>query len=243
MVLSEGGFRVAGVSISTYVNFKVFSLFRDRLLPTINGYRKDEKDSDLYRHIFLAPESYSKKRVFQVKGVLTPYCCLWATSPLKFSKDFYSRSVLPVDFAYKNKEEKDVVERGFLYDYEQTFEFSSGSYFKDFSGQVNQDLLDMDRLRYFYINVDELLFGYTSVCELTLNDLVPSESVDQESGNRSFNLGGKYTLRITLPILSKGDYLNGVKVFLNEHTFYEREVEEVGSSVPPDNPGVMWEHE
>jgi hypothetical protein len=220
-------------------------LFRDRLTPTVNKYRRDEKDADLYRHLFLAPENYSKKRVFQVRGVLSPYCCLWATSPLKFNKQFYSRSVLPIDFSYVDHNGEQVVDRGFLYDYEKTFEFSSGSFFKDFVGQVNQDLLDFDRLRYFKVNVDELLKGYDCVIELMLNDVVTSEVVDQASDNRSFVLGGKYTLKITLPILSKPKSLEGVSVYLNSHQIYQREVVDL-SAVPHQPPsslgaGVVWE--
>jgi hypothetical protein len=224
---------------------KIFELFRDRLTPIVNKYRKDEKDTDLYRHLFLAPESYSKKRVFQVRGVLSPYCCLWATSPLKFNKQFYPRSVLPIDFSYVDAGGEEAVDRGFLYDYEKTFEFSSGSFFKDFVGQVNQDILDFDRLRYFKINVGELLKGYDCVIELMLNDVVTSETVDQASGNRSFILGGKYSLKITLPILSKPKSLDSVSVFLNSHQIYQREAVDVSVNIqqpsPPLNAGVVWE--
>jgi hypothetical protein len=153
---------------------------------------------------------------------------------------------LPVDFSFKDQDEKDHVERGFLYDYEKTFEFSSGSFFKDFIGQINQDLLDMDRIRFFRLNVDELLYGYSCVCELMLTDLVPSESVDQESGSRSFNLGGKYTLKVTLPILSKSYYLERIRIFLNGHSFYERTVDEVfmgkKSEQDSSDSGVVWEN-
>jgi hypothetical protein len=219
------------VSIGTYVEFKIFELFRDRMLPIVNQYRKEEKGGELYRHLFLAPENYSKKRVFQVKGVLSPYCCLWSTSPLRFNKEFYSRSVLPRYFSYIDSDGKERCESGFLYDYEKNFEFSAGSFFKDFIGQVNQDLLDFDRLRYFKINVDELLPGFSCVCELMLSDISSSESVDQVSDNRSFTLGAKYVLKITLPILSKTFFVNRVRVYLEGHKIYEREVVEVSTSV------------
>jgi hypothetical protein len=221
------GLSVPSVSIDSYVVFKVFELFRDRLLPIVNQYRKDEKETDLYRHLFLAPESYSKKRVFQVRGVLSPYCCLWSTSPLKFNKDFYARSVLPRDFEYVDSENLKRHEGGFLYDYEKTFEFSAGSFFKDFIGQVNHDLLEFDRLRYFKVNVDELLRGFSCVCELTLSDISSSESVDQVSENRLFNLGAKYGLKITLPIMARSSYIEKVQLFLNGGKIYEREVVEV----------------
>jgi hypothetical protein len=231
-------FGLPSISISTYVEFKIFELFRDRMLPIINQYRKDEKETDLYRHLFLAPENYSKKRVFQVRGVLSPYCCLWSTSPLKFNKDFYSRSVLPRSFSYVDFEGKQRYEQGFLYDYEKTFEFSAGSFFKDFIGQINQDLLDFDRLRYFKINVDELLPGFRSVCELTLSDISSSESVDQVSDNRSFTLGAKYSLKITLPIISKSFFISMIRIYLNDHKIYEREVTEV-SAAPAVSPPTV----
>jgi hypothetical protein len=233
------------VSIGTYVEFKIFELFRDRMLPIVNQYRKEEKDSELYQHLFLAPENYSKKRVFQVRGVLSPYCCLWATSPLKFNKDFYSRSVLPRYFTFFDEDGKDRRVSGFLYDYEKNFEFSAGSFFKDFIGQVNQDLLDFDRLRYFKINVDELLPGFSCVCELMLADISSSEVVDQVSDNRSFTLGAKYVLKITLPIISKTTFINRIRVYLNEHKIYEREVMEVSaaSSVVTEVSGSSEEEE
>jgi hypothetical protein len=227
------------VSISTYVEFKVFELFRDRMLPIVNQYRKHEKEGEVYRHLFLAPENYSKKRVFQVRGVLSPYCCLWATSPLRYNKDFYARSVLPREFVFVNAEGNEQCEGGFLCDYEKTFEFSAGSFFKDFIGQVNQDLLDLDRLRYFEVNVDELLPGFHSVCELMLLDMSSSESVDQASDNRSFTLGAKYSLKITLPILSKSSFISKVRLYLDGHKIYEREAVEisVGSAVPVGSSG------
>jgi hypothetical protein len=227
------------VSVSTYVEFKVFELFRDRMLPIVNQYRKKEKGDEVYRHLFLAPENYSKKRVFQVRGVLSPYCCLWATSPLKYNKDFYARSVLPRDFVFINAEGKEQYEGGFLCDYEKTFEFSAGSFFKNFIGQVNQDLLDLDRLRYFEVNVDELLPGFHCVCELMLLDMSSSESVDQASDNRSFTLGAKYSLKITLPILSKSFFIDKVRLYLEGHKIYEREVVEVPISpaVPAGSSG------
>jgi hypothetical protein len=229
------------------VEFKVFELFRDRMLPIVNQYRKDEKEGELYRHLFLAPENYSKKRVFQVRGVLSPYCCLWATSPLKFNKDFYSRSVLPRHFVFYDSDGRERHEAGFLYDYEKSFELSAGSFFKDFIGQVNHDLLDFDRLRYFRINVDELLPGFSCVCELGLSDISSSESVDQVAENRSFTLGAKYGLKITLPVLSKSSFLGGVKLYLDGHKLYEREVSEVSAgessagSVSDDSDGAFFE--
>lgn len=215
-----------GRNLDTYTMFKVFNIFRERMLPIVNKYRKDDKDTDFYRHIFLAPESYSKKRAFQVKGVLSPFTCLWASSPLNYSKEFYSRSVLPQDFLYTvDGEER--VDRGFLYDYEKTFELSASSYFADFRASVMQDILDLDRLRYFDINVDELLPGYSCVIELMLENLAQSENVDQASGNRSFDLGAKYRVKVTLPVLSKAElYIERIRVFLESQLIWMRETVE-----------------
>jgi len=216
---------VIGGNLSTYVTFKLFQLFKDRLLPLVNEYRRDDKTTDIYKHIFLAPESFSKKRAFQVRGVSSPFVCLWAASPLSYNKAFYSRSVLPIDFEYTDclkcdpcTKDKDCpglkMDRGFLYDYEQKFELSSSSFFADFRASIMQDLLGMDRIRYFDINVDELLPGYSCKIELLLENLVQNETVDQVGGNRSFDLGAKYNLKITLPVLSKPElYITKIKAF------------------------------
>ena len=217
-------------ALNTYVEFKIFEIFRDRMLPIVNRYRRDDKDTEIYRHIFLAPESYSKKRAFQVKGVLSPFVCLWASSPLSYVKEFYSRSVLPQDFLY-TVDGKEQLDRGFLYDYEKSFELSSSSFFADFRASVMQDLLDLDRLRYFDINVDELLPGYSCVIELLLENMVQKENVDQSGGNRSFDLGAKYHLKVTLPVLSKPElYIEKVKLYLNSRLEWLRETIEY---VPP----------
>jgi hypothetical protein len=228
------------VSLDTFVTLKVFDLFRTRLVPIVNAYRKDDVKTELYKHIFLAPESYSKKRAFQVKGVSSPFVCLWASSPLSYSKAFYARSVMPIDFEYleeclhcdtctKDTRCKGLtLARGFLYDYEKTFELSSSSYFANFRGAVMQDLLDLDRVRYFDINVDELLPGYSCKIELLLENMAQSEQVDQTVDNRSFNLGAKYTLRVTLPVLSKSElYIQKVNMFIHSYSDWLRESQEV----------------
>ena len=205
------------VGLQSYLVFKLFEIYRDRMLPIINEYRREGGDrDDVYRHIFLAPESYSKKRAFQVRGVLSPFVCMWASSPLKYAKDFYARSVLPRYFEYEVDGEHRV-DKGFLYDYEMGFELSSSSFFADFRAAVNQDLLDLDRLRYVSLNVDELLPGFSCVAELMLEDMTQKENVDQAGGNRSFDLGARYTLRVTLPVLSKPElYIERVRLFLGD---------------------------
>ena len=214
-------------NLDTYVVFKIFNIFRTRMLPLVNHYRKDTKETELYRHLFLAPESFSKKRAFQVKGVLSPFVCIWATSSLSYTKEFYSRSVLPQDFEFVS-DGKTVVEPGFLYDYQKSFEVSSNSFFADFRASVAQDLLDLDRIRYFRVNVDELLPGYPCVIELLLDNMVQKDNVDQTGGNRSFDLGAKYNLKITLPVLSRSElYLENLRLFLNSESIWQREVSTV----------------
>ena len=214
-------------NFDTYITFKIFQIFRNRMLPLINAYRKDDKDTDLFKHLFLAPESYNKKRAFQVKGVSSPFVCLWASSPLSYTKEFYGRSVLPQDFEWE-EDGKIRVQTGFLYDYTKSFELSSSSFFADFRASVMQDLLDLDRIRYIDVNVDELLKGYPCTIELQLDNLVQRENVDQASDNRSFDLGAKYTVKITLPVLAKEElYLQKVSLFLESQLVWQRETSEI----------------
>jgi len=216
------------ISLDTYVSMKVFHLFRDKLAPVVNHYRKDEhKNVPIYKSLFLSPENFSKKRSFVLKGVLSPYVCLWPASAMKWNQKFYGRSVLPRDFKWETVDPKDATrviqhyQPGFIQDFEKRFELTASSYYRDFIGHVNQDLLDFDRLRYFRINVDELgAPGFSCVVELLLEDLITSEQLDEESGSRAFNLGAKYKLSITLPILSKVSYLEGIRLYLNSNVIY-----------------------
>ena len=215
-------------SLDTLITFKIFSIFRDRMVPLINEYRKTPNETELYNHLFLAPESFSKRRAFQVKGIASPFICLWSSSPLSYVKEFYSRSVLPRDFQYIDSDGKTRIERGYLNDYQKSFELSSSSFFADFRGSVMQDLLDLDRLRYVKINVDELLPGFSCVIELMLESLVQRENVDQASDNRSFDLGAKYTVKVTLPVLSRPElYIENIRLFLNSELIWQKEVSEV----------------
>jgi len=54
------------VGLDSYTVFKIFDIFRDRFLPIINSYRKDEHETSIYNHLFLAPESFSKKRALDL---------------------------------------------------------------------------------------------------------------------------------------------------------------------------------
>jgi hypothetical protein len=160
-----------------------------------------------------------------VKGVLTPFVCLWGTSPLEWNKEFYWRSVLPRDFVIPAVYDEDgnevsgpQLQRGFLYDLQKTFELSCSGYFKDFVGQVNQDLLDFDRVRYFTIDCSELFPSFSSKFEVMLDTLVSSESVDGD--NRSFTLSAKYTVRCTLPIVSNLTYIDKVNIYLGTMAEY-----------------------
>ena len=219
-----------GYNLDSYTVVKVFEIFRDRMLPIVNSYRRDDKDNEVHKHLFLAPSSYSKKRAFQVKGVLSPFICLWASSPLAYVKEFYSRSVLPQDFLYE-VDGKERIDRGFLYDYEKSFELSSSSFFADFRAAVMQDLLDLDRLRYIDINVDELLPGYTCRIELMLENMVQTENVDQNAGNRSFDLGAKYHVKVTYPVLSKPElYVDRMRLYLESRMIWLRESTEFSPS-------------
>ena len=207
--------------ITTYLSFKIFFLFRDRLIQIINEYRP-EPDSELpYNHIFLSPENHSKNRAFKVQGVASPFISLWATSPLRWNDKFYGKSVLPIDFQYEFEGET-FNHRGFLYDFKKSFNLTAGSYFKSFVDSVNFDLLEIDRLRAFQINVDELLPGYKSVIMLDLEGLTSYESVSEASDNRQFNLSAKYEVSVTLPILSNFDYLDAVTLFLKENHIWQK---------------------
>ena len=162
-------------------------------------------------------------------GVLSPFVCMWRTSLLNWNTDYglYSRSVLPVDFAYYDYDGNTRSERGFLYDLKFTFELFSSSYYKTFRDRLNQDLLDFDRLRYFDIDVKELLKDckeYTTRAEVMLEGMTPTDNVGVNNESRSFDLNAKYTVSISIPYCHSFDYIKRIEVYLEENLIYERQL-------------------
>jgi len=249
--------RTLRASLGQYIDFKVFSLFRDQLWGIIKPYTADELDeAQKFKHIFLAPASLGKTRSFQVSGVQYPYVALWATSALSHPKsDGYSAMYalssvnreltwdepnpacvegVPCDTCLTRDscEDKSTpgkikhIHQGFIQHFERTYELSCASYFRTFIEEVNQQVLELDRLRYVQIPFLEIHpFFKVQRSELYLKDLVTSENLNESQGQRYFQLACKYTFRCTLPIIPamQPEMLNRLIVFLNENKIYERE--------------------
>ena len=225
-------------TLAKYLEFRVFEMFKNRMVPVIKPHCRQDSVEDVYQHMFLCPANLSKKRNFQLHGVLSPFVCLWRTSPLNWNKKQYGRSVLPREFYYKDKNGNERCERGFMYDVEIDFELFSSSYYKSFRDRVNQNLLDMDRLRYFDINVPELLtdcYCMKTRAEFMLEGMTPTDTVQDGQNNRSFDLNAKYKIKMTVPYCRSFDYIERVEIYLNENKIYEKEVQPIddSSSVQP----------
>ena len=214
-------------TLPKYIEFKIFELFHKRFLPEIIPHcRKDSKE-DIYQHIFLCPATLSKTRNFQLKGVLSPFVCLWRTSPLDWNKDLYSRSVLPRNFVYETNTLEQKMETGYLYDVQFTLDLFSSSYYKSFRDRVNIDILDIDRLRYFNIDVKELLTDcrkFDSKIELMLKGVNQSDNVDADNKNRSFDLTCSYEVKATIPYCHSQDYLSGIELYLNDNLIFYKDL-------------------
>ena len=225
-------------TLAKYLEFRVFEMFKNRMVPVIKPHCRQDSVEDVYQHMFLCPANLSKKRNFQLHGVLSPFVCLWRTSLLNWNKKQYGRSVLNREFYYTDKNGQTRCERGFMYDVEIDFELFSSSYYKSFRDRVNQNLLDMDRLRYFDVNVPELLTDCECMktrAEFMLEGMTPTDTVQDGQNNRSFDLNAKYKIKMTVPYCRSFDYIERVEIYLNENKIYEREVEpiETSSSVQP----------
>lgn len=217
-------------TLARYLEFRVFEIFRNSLISVISPHCRENSKEDIYKHLFLCPSQTSKKRNFQLHGVLSPFVCLWRTSLINWNTadGLYGRSVLPRDFIYYDKQGNQKAERGFLYDLEFDMELFSSSYYKTFRDRVNQDLLDLDRLRYMDIEVCELLTDCSSLksrIELTLNDMKSTDNVMQDQDNRSFDLNAVYKVRCTIPYCHSEDYLTGIEVYLNDNKIYQHDGE------------------
>jgi len=222
-------------TLAKYLEFRVFEMFKNRMVPVITPHCRKDSVEDIYQHMFLCPANLSKKRNFQLHGVLSPFVCLWRTSLLQWNKDWYGRSVLNREFYYTDKDGNTRCERGFMYDVEIDFELFSSSYYKSFRDRVNQNLLDMDRLRYFDINVPELLTDcevMTTRAEFMLDGLQCTDTVQDNNNNRSFDLNAKYKVKMTVPYCRSFDYIEKVEIYLNKNKIYEKEVEPEVTSQP-----------
>lgn len=224
-------------TLAKYIEFRIFELFRNRLVDIIKPHCREDSVEDVYKHLFLCPANLSKKRNFQLRGVLSPFVCLWRTSLLEWNEDqaFYARSVLPRDFSYETTDGKIKCERGFLYDLEVKFELFSSSYYKPFRDRVNQNLIDMDRIRYFDIDIKELLTdckSLTTRAEVMQTGLQATDNVDNNE-NRSFDLNASYTVKITVPYCHGFDYIDKIIIYLNENKIYEKEYVEPDKTENP----------
>lgn len=208
-----------------YFDYKVFELFRDRLAPIVNKYMRDGADEDIYRHIFIAPESLSKRRSFSLKGVISPFICIWPLSMLDWNKMFYGRSVLTRTFKYEEDGEVKYAE-GFLYDMSKQYCVYASSYFASFVQEVNSDLLDADRLRYFSIDCGEMLTGFSGRAELMPASRSLTDSLDEKGGSRHFTLAATYDFSVTFPVLKPECFIDRVEIYLNENKIYETVISE-----------------
>jgi hypothetical protein len=220
-------------TLAKYLEFRVFEMFKNRMVSVIKPHCRQDSVEDVYQHLFLCPANLSKKRNFQLHGVLSPFVCLWRTSPLNWNKKKYGRSVLPREFYYTNKNGQTACERGFMYDVEIEFELFSSSYYKSFRDRVNQNILDLDRLRYFDINVPELLKDCECMktrAEFMLEGLQSTDTIQDGNNNRSFDLNCKYKVSITVPYCHSFDYIERVEIYLNDNKIFEKEVEPIEDS-------------
>lgn len=227
-------------TLAKYLEFRIFELFKNGLIKTIQPHCREGSKEDIYKHLFLCPAQLSKKRNFQLHGVLSPFVCLWRTSPLNWNTDdgLYARSVLPRTFRYTDKDGNPKAEEGFQYDLTFDMELFSSSYYRTFRDRVNQDLLDMDRIRYFDVDVKELLTDcakQTTRAEVMLTGIKQSDIVGDNNENRSFDLNASYKIKITVPYCRTFEYIERIEIYLNENLIYEHPAEDV-SDKPEQNP-------
>lgn len=169
-----------------YFDYKFFEFIRDRVFNIVNTYRKDEKTDDIYKHLFIAPDATARRKSFQLQGVIYPYLSLWANTQFDWTDQWsYSRSVLRRDFSYKDPETQETKYcNGFLYDLHKEYAIYGASYFQTFIQSVSQDLLDLDRLRYFDIDCSELLPGFKTRVELKPMNRSFNSTLDEKKSER-----------------------------------------------------------
>ena len=223
-------------TLARYLEFRVFEMFKNRLVSVIKPHCREGSVEDIYKHLFLCPAQLGKKRNFQLHGVLSPFICLWRTSLIDWNKDFYGRSVLPRDFYYDTVDGGTKRERGYFYDLEIDFELFSSSYYKSFRDRVNQNIIDFDRLRYFDIDLKELFTDckeFYTRAEVRFTGLKPTDNIGDDQNNRSFDLNATYKVKMTVPYCHSFEYIDKIIIYLNENKIYEKELENPEEPVNP----------
>lgn len=214
-------------TLAKYLEFRTFELFKNQFLPAVIPHCRQDSKEDIYQHLFLCPSTSSKKRSFKLSGVLSPFVCMWRTGALTYNSDFYARSVLQRSFEYTKKDGTSNSELGYLYDLKFTVELFSSSYYKSFRDRVNQDILDMDRIRYFDIDLKEMLTDcreFFSKAEFMLKGINLMDNEENEK-NRSFDLKAEYEVKITVPYCRSEKWIDTVNLYLNENQIYSHSVD------------------
>lgn len=220
-------------TLAKYLEFKIFELFRNRLVEIIRPHCRADSVEDIYKHLFLCPPQLSKKRNFQLHGVLSPFVCLWRTSPLNWNKEFYARSVLNRDFSYVDSNGEIQCEHGFFYDLEFDMELFSSSYYKSFRDRVNMNILDFDRLRYFDIDIKEVFKDcakFTTKAEVMFTGMQSTDNIGNDNDNRSFDLNAAYKVKMTVPYVRSFEYIDRLIIYLNDNKIFEKDYNEEPTS-------------
>ena len=88
----------------------------------------------------------------------------------------------------------------------------------------------MDRLRYFDVQVRELLTDCPCMktrAEFMLEDMVATDKVGEDQNNRSFDLSAKYKIKMSVPYARSFDYIERVEVYLNDNLIFEKDITNV----------------
>jgi len=221
------------ISLDTYIAMKVFGVFRDRAWPLVQRFRKAEyQRQPVWRSLFMSPEKVSKTRSFMLKGVVSPFVCLWPSTAVSWQKNRYARSAVVRNMTFVpagSPTGEEVTEQGWVFSLTKSFELTASSYYKDFIGAINQDLLELDRLRVLTVNVDELgVGGWHCPFSFEIQDVVTGETLEDTA--RSFSLGAKYTVSCTVPWLTKTRLLEGVQLYLNDNRIWSTVFDQVSGA-------------
>lgn len=210
-------------SYTEYILFKTFGVFRDYLIPLINQYNNRQETNEIWKHFFLSPQQIARYRAHTIKGEL-PFICMWPMSGLEYAQTgmgSYGRGVL-------NRTEytdccsvppKPIVVR--LMDYQRKYSIYAGSHYHDFIDRVNDNLLDLDMVRYVPISLNELLCGYQTTAEFKLDSISIQDSPDERVESRVFGLIANYTVSMTVPRLNQDPFtFDAMNLFFRDERIF-----------------------
>lgn len=203
--------------LAEYIDYLFFNFLQTGLWPQLNA------DSAIstgllqtdYAKVLYSPQDLMKRRSFMQKGTTYPLLSFWRNSYQMVTEGFYGRSVLNRTFTWTDNDNAIHTTSGRFVDFEFSYTIYAEAYFLDFANRFASDMTDLNFIRYFPFTFTGYIDTYTTRLEFTLENFQKTDSVREDTGSRSFQNAATFKVRLSIPLIKEGHFLEQVNIFLN----------------------------